>query len=93
MYRISVYTQDGQDRGYQIRDLDRDLFAQIVLGQSPVGDSEAQTRDSSDVDTTFTNQTCVYHSVWSNSEQAWIRSIDPEEIDVWYQNCNLIQAA
>ena len=74
-YRLSCITADGVIRGYQWREIDQSLFQSIATGQRPMGDSDAQFRNSPEVDTTFDGSTVWYGHVWSD-EQGWITNVD-----------------
>lgn len=87
-YRLEVTNQAGIVRGYQNRDtLDIETFTQIVTGQKPLGDADAQTRDSTAIDSSFTNLPCYYTAVFNDDTNDWVRSADPADIDRLYQEC------
>lgn len=81
-YRISCIIHTGEIRGYQWRELDLDTFCAIAQGQRPLGDSEAQSRDSTEIDPTFSNSTVYYGHVWHNG---WVTEISREQAVELYE--------
>lgn len=82
-YRLSCIIDTGEIRGYQWREIDQETFVAIATGNRPVGDSEAQTRDSSEVDASFENNTVYYGSVWVDGT-GWVNT-DAETAVTLYQ--------
>lgn len=70
-HRLQVGTADGEECGYQWRDIDYALFAVILGGQRPLADAEAQTRDSTEVDTAAQNRPMHYLAVWNTDTNTW----------------------
>lgn len=83
LYRINVGTIDGEARGYQWRELDFDLFARIITGQRPLGDLDAQTRDSTNVRADAYNRPMHYLAIWSN-DTGWIDSATTLQASEYY---------
>lgn len=65
-YRLRVGTVEGQERGYQWRDIDLDTFVAIATGTRPLGDADSQTRDSTQVRADAANRPMHYLAVWHN---------------------------
>jgi len=80
-YRISCITSSGEIRGYQWRPLDLDLFESIARGQRPLGDADAQQRDSTELDSQGQNRTMYYGHVWHNG---WITDLDQPSAQALY---------
>jgi len=81
-YRISVGTADGEQRGHQWRELPIDLFTQIITGQTPLGDADAQTRDSTAVRADAANRPMHYLAIWGNT--GWIDSATTLQASEYY---------
>jgi hypothetical protein len=79
LYRIKIGTSDGLERGYQWRELEIDLFTQIITGQRPLGDADAQTRDSTEVRADAENRPMHYLAIWGT--------------DGWIDSANILQAS
>ena len=82
-YRLSCITADGTQRGYQWRDVTITEFVNIATGQRLLGDSQAQLRNSPDVDTTFDGSTVWYGHVWSDS-LGWVTDVDQATAEQLY---------
>jgi len=76
-YLLQVGTLEGEICGHQWRELDpqepgdQALFLAAARGQRPLGDAEAQTRDSVQWDTAAQNRTQFYLGVWNRATCAW----------------------
>jgi hypothetical protein len=81
-YRLSCITADGVIRGYQWREIDQSLFVSIATGQRPIGDSDAQFRNSPEVDTTFDGSTVWYGHVWA--APGWVTNVDAATAEQLY---------
>lgn len=79
-YRLSCITESGESRGYQWRELDSATFIAIATGTRPLGDAEAQTRDSTDIDSTFGNGTIYYGHVWADGWQTDLSTAEAEAL-------------
>jgi hypothetical protein len=82
-YRIQIGTTDGLERGHQWRELEVDLFTQIITGQRPAGDADAQTRDSTTVRADAENRPMYYLAIWSN-DSGWIDSANILQASDYY---------
>lgn len=82
-YRLQITTDSGEEKGYQWRELDIDLFTQIITGQRPIGDADAQSRDSTQVDTAGENRPMYYSAIWSDSA-GWINSATAMQASEYY---------
>jgi hypothetical protein len=77
-YRLRVGTDQGEERGYQWRSIDAELFANIATGQNPQADAAAQELDSSQSDSTAQDRTMFYLAVWDPVNNQWVNnSTDP----------------
>jgi len=81
-HRLRIGTLAGEECGYQWRDIDFALFAAVLAGERPLGDAEAQSRDSTDWDTAAQNRAMHYLAVWNTDTQAW--STGSESADTAY---------
>jgi hypothetical protein len=81
-YRIKIGPVTGQERGYQWRELDIDLFTQIITGQQPLGDADAQSRDSTAVRADAENRPMHYLAIWGNP--GWIDSATALQASDYY---------
>ena len=68
-YRINVGTEQGEARGYQWRELDLATFVSIATGTRPLGDTESQSRDSTEVRADAHNRPMHYLGIWHNGWQ------------------------
>ena len=80
-YRLSCITADGTIRGYQWRDITVNDFVNIATGQRLLGDSDAQLRNSPEVDPTFDGSTVWYGHVWADG---WVTNIDQATAEQLY---------
>jgi hypothetical protein len=80
-YRINVGTEQGEARGYQWRELDQATFVSIVTGARPLGDQDAQTRDSTQVRADAYNRPMHYLGIWHNG---WQTDLSPAEAEALY---------
>jgi hypothetical protein len=80
-YRLSCITTDGTQRGYQWRDVTCQEFVNIATGQRPIGDADAQLRNSPAVDVTFDGSTVWYGHVWADG---WITNVDQATAEQLY---------
>lgn len=80
-YRLSCITDTGELRGYQWREVDLNTFVAIATGTRPVGDADAQYRDSTEVDSTAQNRTMYYGHVWHNG---WHTDLSAAEAEALY---------
>jgi hypothetical protein len=85
-YRLNCVLESGESRGYQWRELDSATFVAVATGTRPVGDAEAQTRDSPDFDTAAQNRTIYYGAVWVNG-QGWAEPVDVITAEAMYLTC------
>jgi len=85
-YRLQVGTLQGESRGYQWLDLDQMLFVDIICGARPVADQEAQSRDSTAVDTAGLNRVMHYLAVWNHATNAWQTDLDVTQADSAWQS-------
>ena len=85
-YRLNVGTIDGESRGYQWRELDLATFVAVARGTRPVGDAEAQTRDSPDFDTVAQNRVIYYGAVWV-PDTGWAEPVDAATAEAMYLTC------
>jgi hypothetical protein len=85
MYRIQICVEDGTVVGRQDRELDLELFTEIITGQRPQGNGPAHNRDSSEHG--GQNRTCYYHSIWNPTVNAWIANVLPEDAVTLYTQC------
>jgi hypothetical protein len=78
-YRLRVGTADGEERGYQWREIDTELFASVATGQQPEADAAAQELDSSEFDSAAQDRKMFYLAVWDPVNNTWVsNSSDPE---------------
>jgi hypothetical protein len=82
-YRLSCITADGTQRGYQWREIGINEFTAIATGQRLLGDGDAQTRNSPEVDATFDGSTVWYGHVWQD-ETGWITNVDQATAEQLY---------
>lgn len=80
-YRLSCVIAGGNICGYQWREIDQDLFVAIATGQQPLGDADAQTRNSPEVDPTFDGSTVYYGHVWYGG---WVTDLTAEQAQSLY---------
>lgn len=81
LYRINVGTAEGEVRGYQLRELTQDEFVAIVTGTRPLGDEDAQLRDSTTVRADAYNRPMHYLSIWLDG---WTTDLTPEQAQALY---------
>jgi hypothetical protein len=82
-YRLSCITADGTPRGYQWRDITVNDFVNIATGQRLLGDSDAQLRNSPEVDATFDGSPVWYGHVWADG-QGWVSNVDAATAEQLY---------
>lgn len=75
-YRLSCVVAGGSMCGYQWRQIDQDLFVAIATGQQPLGDADAQLRNSPETDPTFDGSPVYYGHVWYGG---WITDLTTEQ--------------
>lgn len=80
-YRLSCITADGTQRGYQWRNVTIQEFVNIATGQRPIGDADAQLRNSPVVDATFDGSTVWYGHVWADG---WVTDVDQATAEQLY---------
>ena len=80
-YRLNVGTQPGESRGYQWRELEQAEFVSIATGTRPLGDTEAQTRDSTQVRADAYNRPMHYLGVWHDG---WKTDLSESEAQALY---------
>lgn len=80
-YRIDVGTIDGLARGYQWRELTLTEFVAIATGTRPLGDSESQSRDSSQLRTDGQDRAMHYLGIWYNG---WKTNLSQAEAEAMY---------
>ena len=80
-YRLSCITADGTIRGYQWRDITVNDFVNIATGQRLLGDSDAQLRNSPEVDPTFDGSAVWYGHVWADG---WVTDVDQATAEQLY---------
>jgi len=85
-YRLSCILESGLSRGYQWRELDSATFVAVATGTRPQGDAEAQTRDSTDIDSTFTNAPVYYGAVWIPGT-GWINDMTQAAAEAVFTAC------
>lgn len=90
-YRLSCILQDGTIRGYQWREVDQATFVAIATGQRPVGDADAQSRDSTQWDTEAQNRTIYYGHV-HKPDHGWITDLSTAEAEALYLTAGYEQA-
>jgi len=77
-YRLRVGTQSGIECGYQWREINQDLFAEIITDNKPVADPAAQHLDSVECDLNAQARTMYYLGVWHPEHNIWYNhSADP----------------
>jgi len=79
-YRLKVGTVEGEERGYQWRDIDQDTFVAIATGTRPLGDADSQTRDSTQVRADAANRPMYYLAVWHNGWTTDLTQADAESL-------------
>lgn len=85
-YRLNCVLESGESRGYQWRELDQATFVAVATGTRPLGDTEAQTRDSTDYDTAAGNRPIYYGAVWQPGN-GWISQVNTSEAQNLYSTC------
>ena len=85
-YRLQVGTPQGEICGYQWREIDQVLFVEIIQGQKPQADSEAQSRDSTDWNTAAQNRVMHYLAVWDHGTDQWQTDLDLEAAQTAWQS-------
>ena len=68
-YRLRVGTESGEERGYQWREIALPEFVAIATGTRPLGNEDAQSRDSTKVRADAANRPMHYLAVWHNGWQ------------------------
>jgi hypothetical protein len=79
-YRINVGTELGESRGYQWRELTLEEFVSIATGTRPLGDTEAQTRDSTLTRADAYNRPMHYLGIWHNGWQTDLPTAEAEAL-------------
>ena len=82
-YRLSCITADGTIRGYQWRDITINDFVNIATGQRPLGDADAQLRNSPEVDATHDGSAVWYGHVWQDGS-GWLTDLDQDTAEQLY---------
>ena len=85
-YRLPVGTLQGESRGYQWRELTESEFVEIIQGQRPQADSQAQSRDSTEIDSAALNRVMHYLAVWNHATNTWQTDLDPVQAQVAWQS-------
>jgi len=76
-YRLSCITADGELCGYQwCENISPQLFQSVAQGQRPLGDQDAQTRNSPTVNANFDGSPVYYGHVWLGG---WITDQSAEQ--------------
>jgi hypothetical protein len=83
-YRINVGTVEGESRGYQWRELEQTEFVSIATGTRPLGDTEAQSRDSTSTRADASNRPMHYLGVWADG---WVTNVSSAEAEALYIAC------
>jgi len=82
-YRLSCITADGTIRGYQWREIDQTMFVNIVTGQRPIGDTDAQLRNDPARDDRFDGSTIWYGHIWQDGP-GWVTDVDQATAEQLY---------
>ena len=77
-YRINVGTESGESRGYQWRELTLEEFVSIATGTRPLGDTEAQARDSTSTRADAYNRPMHYLGIWLDGWQTDLTTPEAE---------------
>ena len=77
-YRINVGTAQGESRGYQWRELELEEFVSIATGSRPLGDEQAQTRDSTQTRADAENRPMHYLAIW---HEGWCTDLSTTEAE------------
>jgi hypothetical protein len=85
-YRINCILESGESRGYQWRELSQQEFVAIATGTRPVGDTESQTRDSTELDTAAGNRPIYYGAVWQ-PDFGWVTDVSSADAETLYITC------
>jgi hypothetical protein len=85
-YRLSCVLEDGTIRGYQWREVTLEEFVSIATGSRPRGDTDSQTRDSTDYDTAAQNRTIYYGHVHKPGT-GWVTDLDYSTAEAMYAEC------
>jgi len=80
-HRLKVGTQSGIECGYQWRDIDLELFTSIATGDGPLGDTDAQSRDSSAINAVAANRTMYYLGVWDQDSNEYTNTVLDEDAE------------
>jgi hypothetical protein len=80
-YRLRVGTESGEERGYQWRELTLEEFVSIATGTRPLGNEDAQTRDSTKVRADAYNRPMHYLGIWYNG---WKTDLSPTDAEALY---------
>jgi hypothetical protein len=80
-YRLNVGTIEGESRGYQWREITLDEFVAIVTGTRPLGDTNAQSRDSTQVRADAYNRPMYYLGAWY---EGWKTDLSQSEAEALY---------
>jgi hypothetical protein len=68
-YRLSCIRSSGEICGYIWITCSQDLFVSVATGTRPLGNADAQIRNSPTVDPTFDGSPVYYGHVWYNGWQ------------------------
>ena len=79
-YRLSCVIAGGVIRGYQWRTCSEDLFVAVATGTQPLGDADAQTRNSTAVDPTYDGAPVYYGHVWYGGWITDLETIQAQEL-------------
>jgi hypothetical protein len=85
-YRLNVGTIDGESRGYQWRELDSAAFVAIATGTRPLGDTEAQARDSTQTRADAFNRPMHYIGVWIDGT-GWVSDMSTAAAEAVFTAC------
>ena len=80
-YRLRVGTESGEERGYQWREIALTEFVAIATGTRPLGNEDAQTRDSTQVRADAANRPMQYLAVW---HEGWRTDLSVTEAEALY---------
>jgi len=79
-YRINVGTVEGESRGYQWRELTQEEFVSIAIGTRPLGDTEAQSRDSTSTRADALDRPMHYLGIWADGWQTDLSATEAEAL-------------
>ena len=80
-YRLRVGTESGEERGYQWREITLTEFVAIATGTRPLGNEDAQTRDSTQVRADAANRPMHYLAIW---HEGWCTDLSTTEAEALY---------